>query len=41
MDLPIYTSEGTKLLNGLTGRYKYKGFQVYIYLYIKVQVINV
>ena len=33
MDFPIYTSEGKKLLDELTGRSKYKGFQVYIYIY--------
>ena len=45
LDLPISTPENFLLLDKLTGKSKHKGFFVarrapYIYLYIKIQVIN-
>ncbi len=39
-DLPISTLENKKLLDELTGKSMHKVFLVCIYLYIKLQVIN-
>jgi len=40
IDLPITTPKNNKLLENLTGKSKYKGFWVYICLYIKIQLKN-
>jgi hypothetical protein len=40
IDLPITTPKNNKILENLTGKSKYKGFLVYICLYIKIQLKN-